>query len=158
MYNVIIKYICKVCFSLIFGINFCKMGKIISSRKEKDKVISEVMFDYEEYLQLKGHLDDVYLFTEHVAEIQANISQRGKNEATKYFLIPRQLRKGLKFDNAISCQKIELKDKTIFIYVIDKNKISSSRREFVRHEFSRGEFPRRELAVRRLIKERELEC
>ena len=80
------------------------------------------MFDYDEYLQLKGHLDDVHAFTEHVAETKANISQRGKNEATKYFLIPRQLRKGLNFNSATSCQKIELRDKIIFIYVVDKNK------------------------------------
>ena len=100
------------------------MGKIISSKKQKDKVISEIMFDYDEYLKLKGHLEDVYLVTEHIAEIQTNISQRGKNEATKYFLIPKQLRKGLNFNNSTSCQKIDLKDKTIFIYIIDKNKIN----------------------------------
>lgn len=105
------------------------MGKIISTRKQKDKVISEIMIDYDEYLQLKGHLDDVFLFTEHVAEVQTNISQRGKNEATKYFLIPRQLRKGFKFNNATSCQKIDFKDKVIFIYVVNKLKINPSRRE-----------------------------
>jgi len=105
------------------------MGKIISSRKEKDKVIAEIMFDYEEHLQLKGHLEDVYLFTEHVAEVQTNISQRGKNEATKYFLIPRQFRKGFKFNNATSCQKIDFKDKVIFIYIVNKLKINPSKRE-----------------------------
>ena len=109
------------------------MGRIISSKKQKNKVISEVMFDYDEYLQLKGHLEDIYLFTEHVAEIKANISQRGKNEATKYFLIPRQLRKGLKFNNSTSCQKIELKDKTIFIYVVDKNKINPPRQTLIKN-------------------------
>ncbi len=105
------------------------MGKIINSRKEKDKVISEIMNDYDEYLQLKGHLDDVYLFTDHVDGIEANISQRGKNEATKYFLIPKSLRKGLVFNNKISCQKIELKEKIIFIYIIDKNKIDSQKHQ-----------------------------
>ena len=105
------------------------MGKIISSRKQKDKVFLEMMSDYDEYLQLKGHLDDVFLFTEHVAEVKTNISQRGKNEATKYFLIPRQFRKGFKFNNAISCQKIDFKDKVIFIYVVDKMKINPSRKE-----------------------------
>ena len=99
------------------------MGKILNSRKEKDKVILEVVSDYEEYLQLRGHLEDVYLFTDHVADVKANISQRGRNEATKYFLIPREFRHGLKFNNATMCQKIDLKDKTIFIYVIDKNKV-----------------------------------
>ena len=105
------------------------MGKIISSRKQKDKVITEIMFDYEEHLQLKGHLDDVHLFTEHVAEVQTNISQRGKNEATKYFLIPRQFRKGFKFNNAISCQRFDTENKVFFIYVVNKLKINPSRRE-----------------------------
>jgi hypothetical protein len=105
------------------------MGTIISSKRQKDKIIAEISFEYEEYLKLKGHLNDVYLFTENIASIQTNISQRGKNEATKYFLIPRQLRQGLNFKNTTSCQKIELKDKIIFIYVIDKNKIKHSKNQ-----------------------------
>ena len=54
-----------------------------------------------------------------VSDIKANISQRGKNEATKYFLIPKELRKGLNFNAKTTCQKIETKTKTIFIYVMD---------------------------------------
>jgi len=107
------------------------MGKIISSRKQRDKVISEIMFDYEEHLQLKGHLDDVHLFTEHVAEVQTNISQRGKNAATKYFLIPRQFRQGFKFNNTTSCQRFELKNKVVFIYVVNKLKVNLSKRELM---------------------------
>ena len=106
------------------------MATIISSKKYgRNKVIAEILSDYDEFLQLKGHLNDVYLFTDNVAEVQTNISQRGKNEATKYFLIPRQFRKGFKFNNTTSCQKIDLKDKVIFIYVVNKNKINPSRRE-----------------------------
>ena len=111
------------------------MGKIMSSRKEGDKVVIEVLSDYEEYLHLKGHLDEIYLFLTKVAEVQTNISQRGKNSATKYFLIPKQLRKGFRFDNAISCQKVDLGNKTIFIYVIDKLKINPSRRELRLEEY-----------------------
>ena len=105
------------------------MAQIISSKKEGDKIISEVLSDYEEYLQLKGHHDNIHLISEKIAEVQTNISQRGKNEATKYFLIPRQFRKGFKFNNTTSCQKIDLKDKVLFVYVIDKLKINPSRRE-----------------------------
>jgi hypothetical protein len=105
------------------------MATIISSKKKGAKVISEVSADYAEFLQLKGHLEDVYLFTENVGEVKTNISQRGKNEATKYFLIPRQLRNGFRFNNATSCQRMDFKDKTIFIYVVDKNKTNPSRRE-----------------------------
>ena len=105
------------------------MGTIISSKKEGDKVLLEVMSEYEEYLQLKGHLNDIRLFTEHVAEVQTNISQRGKNEATKYFLIPRQFRSGFRFDNTTSCQKLDLGSKVVFIYVVDKQKVNLSKRE-----------------------------
>jgi len=75
-------------------VNSDKMGTIISSKKDGDNVLVEVLTDYNEFLQLKGHLNDIYLVTKNVAEVQTNISQRGKNEATKYFLIPRQFRKG----------------------------------------------------------------
>ena len=105
------------------------MGSIISSRKDGGNVIVEVLSDYDEFLNLKGHLEDVYLFTDKVTNVKANISQRGKNEATKYFLIPREFRKGFKFNNSISCQKIDVKDKVIFVYTIDKLKTNPSRRE-----------------------------
>ncbi len=115
------------------------MGEIINSRKNGKKVIIEISSDYEEYLHLKGHLEEVYLFTDKVSEVQTNISQRGKNSATKYFLIPRQFRKGFKFNNATSCQKIDLKNKVIFIYVVNKLKINPSRRELRLEEYRKKE-------------------
>ena len=105
------------------------MGTIISSKKDGDNVIMEVLADYEEFLQLKGHLNNIRLITENTAEIQTNISQRGKNQATKYFLIPRQFRKGFKFNNTTSCQRLDVKDKVLFIYVINKLKVNRSKRE-----------------------------
>jgi len=126
VYNVITKYICLSCPLMM---NLDKMGTIISSKKDGDDVIVEVLTAYNEFLQLKGHLNDVYLITKNVAEVQTNISQRGKNEATKYFLIPRQFRKGFKFNNTTSCQRLDFKDKVMFVYIIDKLKINASRKE-----------------------------
>mgnify|MGYP001607330784 CR=1 FL=1 len=60
-----------------------KMGTILSSKKEGEKVVLQIATDYDEFLQLKGHLNDIRLVTENVAEVKANISQRGRNEATK---------------------------------------------------------------------------
>lgn len=105
------------------------MGTIISSKKDGDKVVVEVLSDYDEFLQLRGHLNNVYLFAESIAEVKTNISQRGKNEATKYFLIPRQFRKGFRFNNTTACQKMEFKDKVVFFYVVDKLKVNPSKRE-----------------------------
>ena len=99
------------------------MGEIISQKVRDDgKVVVEVCLDYEEALQLKGHMDKVHIFSEHISDIDTNMSQRGKNEATKYFLIPKQLRKELKFTENITCQKIEGDSRVFFIYSADKKK------------------------------------
>jgi len=98
------------------------MGTILGSKaKGAGKVVFEVLLDYEEVLNLKGHMDNIHLVSERVNDVKTNISGRGKNEATKYFLIPKELRKGLKLKNkdAISCQRIDTKEKTIFVYVVD---------------------------------------
>ena len=105
------------------------MGTIIQARKEGTKIVSEVLTDYEEYLQLRGHLDNIRLFSENASQIQTNISQRGRNYATKYFLIPRQFRKGFKFNNITSCQKLDFDDKVVFVYVINKTATAPSKRE-----------------------------
>ena len=105
------------------------MGTIISSKKDGDNVIMEILADYGEFLQLKGHLNNIRLVTENVAEVQTNISQRGKNQATKYFLIPRQFRKGFKFNNTTSCQRLDVKDKVLFIYVVNKLKVNRPKSE-----------------------------
>ena len=96
------------------------MGSIIASKRTKEgKVILQVELDYEEALQLRGQWDNIFLFPEGVATTQANLSCRGKNEATKYFLIPRELRQDLKFSRPVKCHRTNLDHKAIFIYVVD---------------------------------------
>ncbi|MFA6088249.1 MAG: hypothetical protein WC755_00165 [Candidatus Woesearchaeota archaeon] len=97
------------------------MGTILSSKTTKEgKVIHEVMVDYEESLQLRGNIQNVHIFSEDVADIKTNLSGRGKNEATKYFLIPRELRKDVQLKDKVTCQKIQTDSKVVFIYVVDK--------------------------------------
>jgi len=97
------------------------MGEILGTRKaEGDKVIFEILMNYDESLQLRGHLKNIHSFSEDTADIKTNLSQRGKNEATKYFLIPRELRNNLKFNKKVRCQKFDTDKKVIFIYVVDK--------------------------------------
>lgn len=96
------------------------MGSIISSRvKDDGKVVFEVVIDSDEALQLKGNLNNIHIFSDDVIDIESNLAQRGKNEATKYFLVPKQVRKDLKISGAVRCQKFETKNKSIFIYVVD---------------------------------------
>jgi len=97
------------------------MGSIIASRRTKEgKVLLQVELDYEEVLALKGCIDNVFLFPEDIATIKANLSCRGKNEATKYFLIPREFRQDLKFPRPVKCHRVNLADKAIFVYVVGK--------------------------------------
>ena len=100
------------------------MGIILGTKTTKDnKIIFEVEMDYEESLKLKGHIKNIHVFSEDAAEIKTNLSQRGTNEATKYFLIPRKLRENLKFNEKVKCQKIETDTRTIFIFVVNKIKV-----------------------------------
>ena len=97
------------------------MGTILTSRtKEDNKIVFEIQVDYEEALQLKGSINNVHLFSEDVAEVETRLTKRGKDEATYYFLVPKDLRRDLKFNGKVRCQKIDTKTKTIFIYVLDK--------------------------------------
>jgi hypothetical protein len=136
MHNVIKKYILSQYSYLSQGKKIChkkqniipncrevkKMGMILTSRRESDKVVVEALLDHRELLNLKGEIDNVHLFTEKVAEIQTNIARRGKNEATKYFLIPKQLRKDLNIRDPVSCQRINTENKAIFVYVLNRTK------------------------------------
>lgn len=100
------------------------MGTILGTKTTKDnKVIFEVEMDYKESLELKGHIKNIHLFSEDAAEIKTNLSQRGTNEATKYFLIPRELRENLNFNEKVKCQKIETDTRTVFVFVVNKIKI-----------------------------------
>ncbi|HLD97268.1 MAG TPA: hypothetical protein VI934_02905 [Candidatus Nanoarchaeia archaeon] len=97
------------------------MGSIISSRlKEDGKVIFEVLIDADEALQLRGNMSNVHIFSDAVIDIEANLAQRGKNEATKYFLVPKQVRRDMKISGKVRCQKFEARGKTFFIYVIEQ--------------------------------------
>ena len=100
------------------------MGIILSTRMTReDKVVFEVEMDYKDSLKLKGHIKNIHVFSEDAAEIRTNLSQRGTNEATKYFLIPRELRDGLNFNKNVKCQKIETDSRNVFIFVVDKVKV-----------------------------------
>jgi len=100
------------------------MGHILGSKVTNDgKVVFTVCMEHEEALQLQGHIDNIHIFSERIADIKTNVSMRGQNAATKYFLIPREMRHNIKFSSEVSCQKIETRNKLIFIYTIDKHQL-----------------------------------
>lgn len=100
-------------------------GAILSSKRRSDgKIVMDVLVDPSEIKHLKGNMDDIFLFSEHVSHLKTNISTRGKKGATKYLLIPRDLRDDISLDKQVMCQKIDLKDKVIILYAIEKKLLS----------------------------------
>ena len=97
------------------------MAEIISSKiSANNQVTYSIHLDQQEALRLQGHLKDIHLIAEPTVECPSKISCRGKNSSTKYFIIPKCLRNGLSFKEKTTCQKIETKDKVIFVYLLDK--------------------------------------
>ncbi|RMF06694.1 hypothetical protein D6764_01600 [Candidatus Woesearchaeota archaeon] len=80
----------------------------------------EILMEYEEALNLKGHMDKVYVFAEDAAETKSRIAQRGQNGATRYFLIPKELRSHLNAGSKVKCQRIDTKKNTLFLYIVEK--------------------------------------
>jgi hypothetical protein len=98
------------------------MGSLISSKKTKEgKIVLRIEMNPKEYLDLKGNIHKIKVFSENAAEVETHFSKRGTNDATKYFLIPKCLRKGLFFNEKVLCQKIEIPGKSIFVFVVEKS-------------------------------------
>ena len=93
---------------------------MMTKQDENNTIILEMRVSQEEFRQLRGELNDIYLFTDRVANVPSKVSLRGRNEATRYFLIPRQLRKEIAVHGKVSCQRIENSGKSIFVYVLDR--------------------------------------
>lgn len=105
------------------------MGAIVSSKaKEEGKSLVEVSVNNGEALQLKGHVDNIHLFSLDGAVFKTKIASRGKNDATKYFLIPKELRKELDVKDKVVCQKMDIDNKTVFIYSLEKNEHQKKRK------------------------------
>lgn len=96
------------------------MGKILSSKRTNEGIIFEIETEYTEATSLQGHYDSVFLFSENNTQYSTNISSRGKNYSTKYFLIPKNLRHKIDFNSKVNCQKINTKNNIIFIYTVKK--------------------------------------
>ena len=96
------------------------MAKIIGSKITDKDVTLSIKLSHEESLQLKGNTHDLCLFSLNTLEAESNIHERGKNGSSKFFLIPRETRQETKFNKDILCQKIETKEKIIWVYAMSK--------------------------------------
>jgi len=96
------------------------MGRIISLKRENKKIVFEIECAYEEAIALRGHYDNIKLFSEDVFDFQNKISTRGNNKSTKYCLIPTRFRKNLNLSNQVFCQILESKTNNFLIYSLKK--------------------------------------
>lgn len=102
------------------------MGEILCCKRydaDARKMVVEVLLNKEEFRNLGGEIDEIYVFSDRTARVPSKVSLRGRNAATRYFLIPRQLRRRLAIHGQVSCQRFETDEgKAIFVYVLDQFK------------------------------------
>jgi hypothetical protein len=97
------------------------MGKILTLKTQSNEKINITLeLSAQEVLWLKGNLEKMHLFSENNLEESTRLVQRGKRESTKYFLLPRNFRKGVMPSNDVPCTKIETKTRHIFIFGVNK--------------------------------------
>ncbi|MCA9496247.1 MAG: hypothetical protein KC589_04865 [Nanoarchaeota archaeon] len=97
------------------------MGKVTNLKTVSgDKVTITLELSEKEALWLKGNLDKMHLFSENNLEYTTRLVQRGTRDSTKYFLLPKDFRKGILLSNAIKCNRIETKTKYIFLFAVNK--------------------------------------
>ena len=95
------------------------MGSIISSKVRDDgKMIFEICVDSKEAFQLQGQVDNISLVASNLKKNEGKVVQRGTNEATMYFLIPKNERENLKNKDITGFQKIKTQGNTLYVYSI----------------------------------------
>lgn len=97
------------------------MGKITNIKTlSNDKFQITLEMNQKEVQWLKGNMEKMHLFSEENLDKTTRLVQRGKRESTKYFLMPKEFRKGTIPSNEVPCSKIETKTKNLFIFAVTK--------------------------------------
>ncbi|MBW2975431.1 hypothetical protein KY366_06950 [Candidatus Woesearchaeota archaeon] len=95
------------------------MASVIQTKVNKDHAVLSLKLGLEEAAQLKGKMDNIHLIAEENADTKASVYERGKKGCTKYFLIPRLLRKGVRIGKEARCLRFDSKDKMVFVYFVE---------------------------------------
>jgi predicted transcriptional regulator len=98
------------------------MAKLISLKQvEDERYVYEIELSRDEADKIDGSIKDLIIFSENEL-VNSDISSRGKMGRTKYFLIPKELRKRINLsDKKVICQRLDIKNKTFFIYAVNPN-------------------------------------
>ncbi len=88
---------------------------------QKDKKISlNLIVSNDYFLRLSGHLNNVHIFSENNINYDTKIIKKGRNQNTKYLLLPRKLVKDIKNYKNVKCKRIDTEKNYIFIFLLDK--------------------------------------
>jgi hypothetical protein len=97
------------------------MAKILELKNtDNKKIIANLELSENEYKYLKGNIERIRIFSDDNLQKNSRLVQRGKKEATKYFLLPKSLRNGVKPCCNVRCDRLETKDKCLFIFEVTK--------------------------------------
>ena len=97
------------------------MGKILQIKaNSSDSFHVTLDLNSEEVQWLRGNMNKMHLFSEDNLTTTSRLVQRGKKDSTKYFLLPREFRKGITPSDSVACTVINSKTKNIFIYAVNK--------------------------------------
>ena len=97
------------------------MASLLNLKSRDDgKMVVEILIDDHEFQFISSDLRDLCLFSKKIVNTEANLILKGKNNATKYFLVPKTLRKNLEVIGKVTCQKMDMPESIAFIYIIEK--------------------------------------
>lgn len=99
------------------------MASVIESKQKGNHLFVVLKLDMEEAISFsKGMLSRIHLIPEDSHFVKSAVYEKGKKGNTKYFLVPKELRKDVKMQKKISCVKLDATDKIIWAFFMDKFK------------------------------------
>ena len=97
------------------------MGEILNIvNKVEDKIEVTLSLDRSYFKKLKGSLDKIHLFSEDVLDFDSKLVSRGKDESTKYLLIPKEINSEIFAREDVTYSVIEEPDKLFLIFAVNK--------------------------------------
>lgn len=92
------------------------MGKILNIINKFDSNVEVTLeLDRKYFKKLRGNLDKIHLISTDVLDFESKVVSRGKDDSTKYLLIPKEINSEVFARNDVSYHVIE-EDKNLFFF------------------------------------------
>ena len=96
------------------------MASIISSKIHENHVVLSLKLEHNEAKELNGNVNNIHLIAEDDIVETASVYEKGRNGNTKYFLIPRILRKKIRIKKEAKCMILDKGDRIMCVYFVGK--------------------------------------